>query len=344
MIPRRLNHAQDGSKRKAATMHRQRILFAVSMVSLLLWCSPRSLQAEEIQYRLKWLYNVSVIGDIYAEAGGCFGRMGLKVEVKEGGPERDAIKEVEMGYAQFGVASADQIIRALSKGAPIVVIAQLFQENPLQWIYRSGRIRMDKPSDLKGKTIGITYGGNDETVMRTILLQSGIRESDVRLYSVRYDYTPFYQAKVDLWPVYVNAQAPILRKKLEAAGEKTALFNPADMGIRFVANSVITSRKLASDRPDLIHRFLSALLDGWQQAMDPAHATEVLRVLSRFDRDTAPDIMAEQLDATRRLVHPPGTTIGAIDVSSWRQTEEILLQQKIIPHPVHIERFLAPRP
>ncbi|MEW6261217.1 MAG: ABC transporter substrate-binding protein [Thermodesulfobacteriota bacterium] len=314
------------------------------ILTLAVWCCSVSLRAEDIQYRLKWLYNVSVIGDIYAEAGECFDRVGLKVEVKEGGPERDAIKEVEMGYAQFGVASADQIIRALSKGAPIVVIAQLFQENPLQWMYRPGRTRIEKPSDLHGKTIGITFGGNDETVMRTILIQSGIHENDVRLYSVRYDYTPFYQARVDLWPVYVNAQAPIIRKKLEAAGEKTALFNPTEMGIRFVANSVITSRKLASDRPDLINRFLSALLEGWQLAMDPTHATEALQVLSRFDRDTAPDIMAEQLDATRRLVHPPGTTIGAIDVSAWRQTENILLQQKIIPRPVHIERFLSPRP
>ncbi len=314
------------------------------LLTLAIGCLSGPVHAEDIQYRLKWLYNVSVIGDIYAEAGGCFERAGLKVKVKEGGPERDAIKEVEMGYAQFGVASADQIIRALAKGAPIVVIAQLFQENPLQWIYRPGRTRIEKPSDLQGKTIGITYGGNDETVMRTILLQSGIRETDVRLFSVRYDYTPFYQAKVDLWPVYVNAQAPILRKKLEAAGEKTALFNPTDAGVRFVANSVITSRKWISERPDLVKRFLSALLEGWERAMDPAHATDVLRVLSRYDRDTAPDIMAEQLDATRRLVHPPGMTIGAIDVSAWRQTEEILLQQKVISQPVHIERFLSPRP
>lgn len=318
--------------------HPVRMLFILALMVLIHPDSP--LHAEEINYRLKWLYNVSVIGDVYAEAKGFFDREGLKVSVKEGGPERDPIKELEMGYAQFGVASADQIIRALSKGSPIVVIAQFFQKNPLQWIYRPEKIRIDRASDLRGKRIGITYGGNDETIMRTILAQAGIRENEVRLYSVRYDYTPFYQARVDLWPVYVNAQAVIIRKKLDQAGEKTALFNPEDIGIRFVANSVITSSRLLADHPELIHRFKNALLEGWTRAMDPANTEDVLQTLARFDRDTAPEIMAEQLKETRKLVHPDGVAVGAIDEAAWKQTEQILLDRKIITKAVHVERFL----
>lgn len=298
------------------------------------------LHAEEISYRLKWLYNVSVIGDVYAEAKGFFDREGLNVSVKEGGPERDPIKELEMGYAQFGVASADQIIRALSKGSPIVVIAQLFQKNPLQWMYRPENIRIDRASDLRGKRIGITYGGNDETIMRTILAQTGIQENEVRLYSVRYDYTPFYQAKVDLWPVYVNAQAVIIRQKLDQAGEKTALFNPEELGIRFVANSVITSAKLLADHPEWVQRFKTGLLEGWKEAMNPAHTKDALQTLARFDRDTPSPIMAEQLEETRKLVHPDGVAVGTIDEAAWKQTEQILLGRKIITKPVHVERFL----
>ncbi|MBW2107156.1 MAG: ABC transporter substrate-binding protein, partial [Deltaproteobacteria bacterium] len=94
----------------------------------------------EINYRLKWLFNASTAGDLYAQAYGVFKRHRLRVTVKEGSPERDALKELELGHAQFGVASADQVIRARSKGAPVVVVAQLFQLNPLQWIYRPARV------------------------------------------------------------------------------------------------------------------------------------------------------------------------------------------------------------
>ena len=110
--------------------------------------------ADTITYRLKWLFNTSVVGDLYADVHQFFKAEGLTVVVKEGGPERDAIRELEMGRAQFGVASADQVIRALSKGANVVVIAQFFQVNPLQWIYRPDRIKINSLSDLKGQIIG----------------------------------------------------------------------------------------------------------------------------------------------------------------------------------------------
>ena len=95
-------------------------------------CGQKKQPLDEVTYRLKWLFNISVVGDLWADAEGIFEKNGLKVTVKPGGPEKDAIKELEIGHAQFGVASADQVIRAVSKGSPIVVLAQLFQVNPLQ--------------------------------------------------------------------------------------------------------------------------------------------------------------------------------------------------------------------
>jgi len=110
-------------------------LFLISSLIFVSACGPKE-KLEEVNYRLKWLFNVSTVGDLYADAQGYFTRNGLKVNVKAGGPERDALKELELGHAQFGVASADQVLRAAAKGAPIVVLAQLFQVNPLHWIYR----------------------------------------------------------------------------------------------------------------------------------------------------------------------------------------------------------------
>ena len=39
-----------------------------------------------VTYRLKWLFNASVIGDIYADVHGHFKAVGLDVDVKAGGP------------------------------------------------------------------------------------------------------------------------------------------------------------------------------------------------------------------------------------------------------------------
>ncbi|MCU0586365.1 MAG: ABC transporter substrate-binding protein, partial [Desulfobacterales bacterium] len=226
-------------------------------------------EKEEVSYRLKWLYNVSSVGDLYADVHGYFAREGLTVTVKPGGPERDALKELELGHAHFGVASADQVLRAVAKGAPIVVLAQLFQVNPLHWIYRPDRTPFTSPKDWRGRVLGVTFGGNDETILRALLARHGIAESELTLFSVRYDYTPFYEGRVAFWPIYLNAQAVIIGEKLSRAGETYAFVSPDELGVRFVANSVVTTRQMLERHPDVVRRFLAALLAGWRAALDP---------------------------------------------------------------------------
>ena len=306
-------------------------------------CSKKEQPLEEVSYRLKWLFNISVVGDLWADAHGNFERNGLKVTVKPGGPEKDAIKELEIGHAQFGVASADQVIRAVSKGSPIVVLAQLFQINPLHWIYRPDKTPLKTPQDLKGKTIGITYGGNDETIMRALLAKYEINEDEVDLYSVRYDYTPFYQGKVDLWPLYRNAQAPIIGEKLRKAGEKFDLMSPSKLGIQFVANSVVTTQKMLKDRPETVKRFMTALLEAWRDALDPVNKDKAVEIVLKYNQETPKEIVKKQLPATRNLMLPaPGSEFGKVDVAAWKQTEQIMLTQKLISDRVHIENRIKP--
>ncbi len=320
------------------------IITIAVMAAFIAGCSKKAEEntPEPVTYRLKWLFNASVVGDIYSDVHGIFTEAGLQVSVKAGGPERDAIKELEIGHAQFGVASADQVIRARSKGSPVVVIAQLFQANPLQWIYRPEPAPLESPEGLKGNIIGITYGGNDETIMRALLSKYNITENDVTFFSVRYDYTPFYSRQVRFWPVYRNTQAVVIGGKLRSAGEDFLFLNPDKFGIRFVANSVITTEKMLKERPDTVKKFISALIRGWQEALDPLNREKAVKTIQRFDRDTPADIIREQLEITRSLIKPSGETeIGRIDVEAWKQTEKIMLEQNLIPDPIFVEKCLV---
>ena len=318
------------------------ILFiSCAVFSVSMFTAPSCQGEETLNYRLKWLFNASVAGDILAEDQNLFSGEGLDVKVKAGGPERDAIRELEMGYAAFGVASADQVIRARAKGAPVVVIAQLFQVNPLQWISKTNKPAINTVEDLRGRTVGITYGGNDETIMKTLLARAGIKENELTLSSVRYDYTPFYMDKIEVWPVYKNAQGIIIGEKLRKEGEDIRFFNPGDHGVQFVANSVVTSEKMLKNNPDTVARFKKALLKGWHMAMDPANQDMALAVLEKYNKNTPRALQEKQLTATRDLVWPDRTKdIGRIDVKAWQQTEQIMLEQGLIKSTVKIEAAL----
>jgi NitT/TauT family transport system substrate-binding protein len=330
---------------KGATMKTKRpnLILPTCVVLISILIATATQANEKVTYRLKWLRNVSVVGALYAETHQLFEKAGLDVEVKAGGPERDAIRELELGYADFGAASADQVLRAHAKGAPVVVIAQLFQVNPLQWMYRPDEVQMQELADLQGKTIGVTFGGNDETIMRTLLAKAGLSSSDVDLLSVRYDYTPFYRRQAELWPVYRNAQGPIISAQLNKAGEKTAFFNPAEFGVKFVANCVVTTSRTLTERPELVSRFLTALLAGWQQALDPTNQEEAIKTLQQYDTDTPRAILEEQLKITRELIQPTtALAIGRIDEKGWEQTKNIMQAQKLLPLEVDLKTILKP--
>jgi NitT/TauT family transport system substrate-binding protein len=130
-------------------------------------------------------------------------------------------------------------------------------------------------------------------------------------------------------------------KKLQTAGEGVSFFNPADFGVNFVANSVVTAEETMADHPDQAARFTRALLAAWRDALDPKNAESALSTLKRYDRETPADVRREQLDITRTLVaHGEDGSVGRIDVAAWRQTEAIMLEQKLIPAPVSVERAL----
>jgi NitT/TauT family transport system substrate-binding protein len=322
--------------------NRRQWLATVMVLGILFFAAPAPAGTPHLNYRLKWLFNTTVAGDIFAVDQGYFAAVGLEVTVKEGSPEKNAIKELELGYADFGIASADQVIRALDKGADVVVLAQLFQVNPMQWIYRADQPEIKQLSDLKGRHIGITFGGNDETIMKTLLAKSGLSGQDVRLSGVRFDFTPFLKKQVDVWPVYLNSQGVILEDKLAREGEAVYFFSPSEFGVDFVANSIVTSGKMIKQHPDLVKTFLGALLSAWEAAMDPANEAAVLGAVKEKDKGTPDDIRQKQLIATRKLIKPDQTVqIGRIDAAAWKQTETIMLNEGQIKAPVNIESRLT---
>jgi NitT/TauT family transport system substrate-binding protein len=111
--------------------------------------------------------------------------------------------------------------------------------------------------------------------------------------------------------------------------------------VRFVANSVVTTREMVERRPDTVQRFMDALLRGWREALDPANAEAAVRVLLEADRETPEAVVRRQLAVTRELMLPPGAAFGAVDAAAWSQTEEIMRTQGLIPQPVDVGKLLV---
>jgi len=174
--------------------------------------------------------------------------------------------------------------------------------------------------------------------MNTLLAKGGIQKSEVEISSVRFDFTPFLTKKVQIWPVYLNTQGVILQDRLQAEGEGVRFFNPAAFGVNFVANSVITSKKMMETHPDIVEKFQTALRAAWQDAMDPANQESTIAVIAARDKGNSEAIIKLQLVSTRELV--AAAHFGSIDKAAWVQTEQIMLKEQQIKKTVDIQNWL----
>jgi NitT/TauT family transport system substrate-binding protein len=100
---------------------------------------------------------------------------------------------------------------------------------------------------------------------------------------------------------------------------------------------------MLEERPETVRRFMKALLQAWREALDPANKEKAIETVLKYNKETPEEIVKKQLPATRTLMLPkPDFEFGKIDVAAWKQTEHIMLTQKLIAGPVHIENRLKP--
>jgi NitT/TauT family transport system substrate-binding protein len=100
---------------------------------------------------------------------------------------------------------------------------------------------------------------------------------------------------------------------------------------------------MLEERPETVKRFMQALIQGWTEALDPENTEKAIATVMKYNQETPEAIVRQQLPATRILMLPSaGFQFGKIDVAAWKQTEKIMLDQKLIDNAVHIENRLKP--
>src|SRR5262249_22842261 len=115
---------------------------------------------DPITLQLKWVpqaqfagYYVALDADLYAEER-------LDVTLLPGGPDVAAEQQVGGGRADFGVGWGARLLAARDRGLPLVAVGQICQSSGVRLV--SGKAAgIARPEDLRGKRVGVWYGGNE---------------------------------------------------------------------------------------------------------------------------------------------------------------------------------------
>src|SRR5690348_8943537 len=110
-------------------------------------------QIPTVTLRQEWFPNSNYAGAVFA-AREFATRNGIRLVVQPGADNIDPIKLVLSGESTFGDAGADRVIQANQKGADLVVIGVLNNNNPTVFLAKQDQ-GIKTPSDFVGKRVGV---------------------------------------------------------------------------------------------------------------------------------------------------------------------------------------------
>jgi NitT/TauT family transport system substrate-binding protein len=315
-------------------MNRLSALLAAATIALGLG-QTTALADDAVSIRLSW----SVAG--YGHASFYLGRergffkdVGIDLTIREGRGSVAAAQAVAAGEDTFGISAGDAIVTAVARGLPIKAI--MTHENVSGYAVITRRDSgISTLKDLDGKIVATTPGDGPNNMFRAVMAANDIDPTKVRMLNI----DP--AGKI---PLLVEKRADAILggvqdqpQKLDKLGIPNLSLPFYEAGVTVVGQSILTSKKLINDNPELIARFATAALKSFAAASEDPEATVAAVVASV--PEVNPDVLLKQIqiDVSRLALNPlKGKPIGYPDMNGWQKTVGFMKQYADLPSSVNV--------
>ena len=264
---------------------------------------------DKVVLQLKWLHQFQFAGYYVALEQGYYKNAGLDVEIREGGPDVDAVQSLEQGKADFGVCTTNVLLR--KPGQPkLVVLGVIFQHSPAVILMLS-RAHMRSLSGLKGRRLMDAPGSDDIAAM---LKHEGVDYESLVRVQHNGDPRELIAEKADAMVAY-STNEPFV---LDQIGVPYQTFSPRAFGYDFYGDALCTTAEHADKFPAQTKAFLSASIEGWKHAL--AHSDDAVRlILSRYSTKKSIEALLFEAGRTQALIQPQLIPVGAQTEERWQQ-------------------------
>lgn len=219
----------------------------------------------KLTVQLDWVAEPEHGGFYQAEARGFFREEGLDVTLIPGGPGAHVMPSVATGKADIGQADSTNTLLQQAEGLPVVQFAAVFQDDPSGiLVHADSSVR--RFEDLQGRTI---IARPEWAFLKFLEKKYALKFSIV---PQNFSVTAFLANREALQQGYFIAEPHHI---MAAGGKQPRFLSTWDAGFRAYA-VLVTNRKLARERPEVLRAFTRAYIRGWRDYLEgdpaPAHA------------------------------------------------------------------------
>ena len=231
----------------------------------------------KVRLALDWYPNANHAGLFVAQEKGYFEEEGLEVEMYTPVDPSTVNQTVAAGADDFGINYQPDLLMARAQGVPVVSVAAIVQHplNSVQTLKSSG---LTRPSDLVDKKVGYPGIPLNEPLLDTLLKADGVAGGldEVELVNVGFNLAEvLINGNVDACVGCYFSHESFL---MENQGHPVNIMRMEEWGVPdFYELVLVTSEKMLAEKPDLIQKFVRALVRGYQDAAaDPNLAVDIL--------------------------------------------------------------------
>ncbi|MEV1333982.1 ABC transporter substrate-binding protein [Micromonospora costi] len=282
-----------------------------------------------------------------AKDKGFFKEAGFDVDIKPGQGTGAVIQTIVGGQADFGPIDLTGGLLQLGNGqAKDFVAVAAIQQRTMAAIATLEGKKIASPKDLEGKKLADTPGSVVRNLFPTYARMAGIDASKVTWVNGEAQTLigTLAAGQVDGIGQFVVGQPTI---EGVAKGKKAVMLPYSNVMQDLYGNVLITSAKIAKEKPEMVKKFTAALMKGLEYSL--ANPQEAADILKKNVDATNPASAAAELQLMAGYVRSSnsGTALGTLDSGRVAKSIAILqgagtLKQNITPEQI-IDFSLTPK-
>ena len=280
---------------------------------------------DKVTLQLKWVTQAQFAGYYVAKAKGFYKEVGLDVTINPGGPDIAPPQVIAGGGADVVIDWMPSALASREKGVPLVNIAQPFKKSGLEITCRA-ETGIKKPDDLKGKTIGVWFFGNEYPFlawMAKLKIKTDGSAGGVKMLKQGFNVDPLIQKQADC----ISTMTYNEYWQVVDAGYKPGqlvVFKYADQGVATMEDGLYVLESKLADPAFVakMAKFVKASMKGWAYAK--AHVDEATKIVLAADT-TGAQTAKHQTRMMGEIAKLLDTGDGKLDPADYERTVSELL-------------------
>ena len=298
---------------------------------------PLAQTLDKVSFHTDWRAQAEHGGYYQAIAAGLYAKAGIECDLRQGGPNLNISQLLLAGRVDMAMSSSFEAFTFVRADAPFFTIAAIFQKDP-QVLIGHPDTGFDSFEKLKGRPILIGSGGR-VTYWPYLRHKYGLSDSQLRPYN--FNMTPFLADKQAVQQGFLSSEPYSIEQVL---GRPPAVLLIADAGFAAYNTTIAISRRMATEKKDLVQRFVDASLEGWAQYLKggPAIAAATAMIKQANPEQTDDRIAYAIKVLNERGIVMSGDAlqggIGAMSDRRWQDFYESMVAVGVLPAGLDVAR------